>query len=117
MMANANLSTCNLQGAKMDKAIGTNADLRGAKLSPVTISGAFHRRQTASLAESNFTQAKFQNADLEGVSFNRAILTLADFRAANLKGASFMDADLTNADFRGANMEGCDLRGAIGFKA
>src|SRR3546814_5008201 len=91
MMLNANFATCNLQGAKFDRAIMTNADFRGAKLSPVSISGAKNRHQAASLQECNLTQAKFQGADLEGAIFNRSILTLADLRSANLRGCSFLD--------------------------
>lgn len=50
-------------------------------------------------------KTNFRNANLEGVSFDKAILTDADFTGANVRSASFVDATLDGASFKDALAE------------
>ncbi len=69
------------------------------------------------LSETNVSRAVFFQANLRGVSLNRAKLYGAELRAAKLVDVAFSGADLTVADLRssdlsGARFDGADLGGA-----
>jgi len=76
----------NLEGANLELAIFTRANLKGANL------------KGANLYKAMSPRSNLEDADLTG---------------ANLKGAYLVDANFTGANFTGANLEGADLTGAI----
>lgn len=71
-----------------------------------------------SLVGTDFKQANFARANLDGSDMRGANLyeidgQQASFVNANLKGANLMCSRLVGANLRGANLEGANLRGAI----
>jgi hypothetical protein len=104
---------------------GKRANLFGADLSKVNLSGIFFSR--ANLERANLIEADFIGADLRGADLEEANLQGADLRGANLRGADFEGAnlsganleradlrraDLSEANLKRANLQGADLRGA-----
>ena len=100
-----NGDSSNLEGAHLNDANLTRANLRGANLEGANLNDA-------DLTRANLEGANLEGAHLEGAHLNDADLTRANLRGANLRGAYFHDADLTGADLRGANLEDASLRGA-----
>ena len=116
---------------KVDAAIASGADLRGANLTGVDLQSANLTR--AKLKGADLTGATLSDADLREANLAGAVLRGADLRKANLKGANLSaanhwlsagpipanlrnanlrEADLTKADLDGANLREADLRGA-----
>lgn len=85
--------------AELDAAV---YDLRG-----VTLQGADFSR--------SYIVADFREADLRGVSFERANVKTCDFRGADLRNANFSGAALESTEFDGAKLEGVDFSGASAY--
>lgn len=77
----------------------TGAHGRAANFGWSVLDGAF-------LVSSDFRQAIFTCASLEGATLTNANLEGAKFMGADLKGAYLEDADLKGADLRRANLQG-----------
>lgn len=58
------------------------------------------------LSKLHIKASTFRNADLRGIDFTDANLTLCRFPGADLTGAQFIRTDLEGADFTGANLTG-----------
>ena len=84
----------------LNKAVKSDADLRGADLRGADLRGA------------DLYGADLCGADLRGADLYGADLYGADLRDANLRGADLRGADLYGADLRGADLYGANLRGA-----
>jgi uncharacterized protein YjbI with pentapeptide repeats len=81
------LRDADLRGAKLAGASFTRADMRGAKLGPLTVGdGRFVR--------TDFTRAVLRGADLRGAHAHRARFLEADMNGANLAGCDLTDAEL-----------------------
>jgi uncharacterized protein YjbI with pentapeptide repeats len=122
----ANLDNSWLIGADLSGASLGGADLTGADLTRVKGIGANFNRavleravlQEAVLAESDFTGALMQQANLTDVfarsaRFRGALLSGCKFSNADLVGTDFSKAFLAGADLAGANLEGAILKGAF----
>lgn len=71
-----------------------------------------HARLSAMcIADSDFTGARFEAADLHASRLVRVCLRGADFRYADLTGAEFRDVDLEGARFEGALINGASVDG------
>ena len=121
---------CTLRDVRMDGSNGRGAIVRlcnfqrvraaesdwsGAKLEDCDAQGIVLDGATlrgASLMETNLTRATLRGADLRDVDASGAVLRGADLQDADLRGASFQDADLRGADLRGAKLEDAELDGA-----
>jgi uncharacterized protein YjbI with pentapeptide repeats len=104
-MADANLTSANLERARLVAATIDRSDLSKANL----------RHARATLASANGTVLREANLSLS--SWIAADLRRADLRSANLRGASLghadlRGADLTDADLTGAFLGNADLRDA-----
>lgn len=121
---------CTLRDVRMDGSNGRGAVVRlcnfqrvhaaesdwsGAKLEDCDAQGLVldgATLQGASLMETDLTRASLRGADLRDVDASGAVLRGADLQNADLRGASFQDADLRGADLRGAKLDDADLDGA-----
>jgi beta-lactamase regulating signal transducer with metallopeptidase domain/uncharacterized protein YjbI with pentapeptide repeats len=121
-LSGANLSDATLigqamcQAARFDKAILTNAVLRGdgADFQQASFDGANLRDVRMSGGGSSFQEASFRNADLTAARLQGggSSFQLASFDDANLRGATivcdgvtaFQAVHLNNADFSGADL-------------
>ena len=131
VLANADLSFCNLQSAEFGR-----ANLKGAKL--IAARAVFANFASASLDGANmfniiatacdfdladldnadmrrgrFVRARFVGAHLKEARLQNALLVGAHMPDANLKEAGLTGADLSGCDFTGANLEGAAIQGAI----
>jgi hypothetical protein len=98
------------------RAVLTGADLRGAVLTDVVLTGAV--LTGADLTDADLTgavlaDAVLAGADLTDADLTGAVLTRAVLRGAVLTGADLTDADLTGAVLGGAVLTDADLRGAV----
>ena len=117
----ANLSRTTLRGTYLHSV--TNADLTGADIRGVWLSGTAARALTpAQLASTASYQARdlsgiglsganmsgwnFSEQNLTNASFHGSMLTGTNFNKANLTNVNLGRADLTNADLAGANVRG-----------
>lgn len=92
------------------------ADLTGAALSDVRLSGADLREadlRGAELAWAALSFVKLGGADLREATLSNAYLRQSDLRGADLRGALLADADLSLADLGGTDLRGADLGGAF----
>ncbi|WP_221801564.1 pentapeptide repeat-containing protein [Oceanobacter mangrovi] len=104
----AQFSSAQLQGAMLDGVdLGTAAGFEQANFSGTDL------RQVAGANNAHMNHAKFQHANLSGVSMAGAQLHYADFSGAILDNVDFSGADLTMTNFDGASMKGANLQGAI----
>lgn len=87
-----------------------NADLRGASLEDLTLTGI--RLRNADLRGTTLNGASLWGADLAGASLEGASLRGTDLRRAYLAGADLQGADLTYALLVSADLTGVELRGA-----
>ena len=98
-----------------------NADLRGASLEDLTLTGIRLRNADlrgatlngASLWGADLSGAALEGASLRGVDLRRAYMAGADLTCADLTYALLVSADLTGAELRGANMSHADLYCAL----
>lgn len=86
------------------------ADLRGAELNEIVLSGTNLR--AADLRGAKLERASLKSALLDGADFRGAGLRATDFSEASLEAADFRRADLWYADFRKSGLQGADFRGA-----
>lgn len=103
----ADLSCMNLSGARL-----SYADLRGADLSGAILTGANLRR--ADLSDANLARAVLSCADLSLATLSDAVLISAildgaDLTRANLAGAALSYVNLTGADLSNTDLRGADL--------
>jgi uncharacterized protein YjbI with pentapeptide repeats len=101
-LKDANLESCDLQGAHLRETNLTRANLKFAVLSG------------ADLGAATLTDAKMQSAMLIGSQVGRAYLQGVDLTAArltnsNFAGSNLKHACLVRADLRGVNLGGADL--------
>lgn len=89
----------------------SGADLHGANLGWINLSGAFLGRINLQDAQLNY--ANFSGASLVDANLARANLDLANFTEADLRDADFSLATLNEADFTGAVLDGSVLSGAV----
>lgn len=104
------LEGADLAGAKLIRVNLTGADLEGANLSLANLSLANLEGaslEKAGLGETNLIGAKLVAADLRDAHLEKARLA-----GAKLMGADLRDAHLLDANLRRANLEGADLAGA-----
>ena len=87
-------------GARLDDCLFQSADLYGAKF------------ESALLTHCRFSDPRMENAGLNRVSFERAVLIDVDLRGANLHGANFKDALCVRVDFRDTNLVRAELEEA-----
>lgn len=79
------------------------ADLRGANLSDVDLSGAdlvYANLERANLSNADLLQTDLRGADLENADLSNAVLIDANLKGADLSGADLTGAILENANFR-----------------
>ena len=119
------LSGLKLQGAKFHKADLTEAKLKGANLGMANFQNAILEKVdletaillAANLHKANLTEAKLKGANLGIANFQNAILEKADLETAYLIGAKFHKADLTEAKLKGAALGKANFQNAILEKA
>lgn len=102
----ANLESTWLEGS-FDYADFSDSHLAGARF------GALNPRHSESITGPALRGANFANADLKGVTLERADLSFADFSGAKLDGANLRSTDLSKTNFRGASLRGADLSSAL----
>lgn len=83
-----------------DRNSGRRADLRGAQLQNVDLSG------------SDLRFADMRACDLTGANLSQADMRNCDLRGANMTNAICVGTNMVNARLDGCNMQGCDLRSA-----
>lgn len=102
----ANLTRAWLEGI-FDYSDFSEADLSNARF------GALNPRDNQGIISGPvLRRAKFTDATLKGVIFERADLSFADFSGARLDGADFKSANLLRAIFRNASLRDANLSGA-----
>ena len=117
----ANLSSCNFTEARFLFCDFNNTKWRGTIVSLACFQD--YKLTGAQIVVANtlmpptFERCLLINANLRGLSFQRAQLDGVDFQGADLCDADFRDAVLTECSLREANVakarfEGADLRGA-----
>ncbi|MEW6665389.1 MAG: pentapeptide repeat-containing protein [Thermodesulfobacteriota bacterium] len=89
---------------------GRKADLIGADLFQVDLSGAYLRG--ADLLKANLRESSLERANLSGANLYAAHLSRANLRAANLRGANLEKANLMDAILEGADISEANLKGA-----
>ncbi len=90
-----------------------SADLRGASLSEVHLTGidlSGADLTGAILSKAHLLKAKLQNVDLSGSNLSDANLEFANLSDANLRGANLEDADLSYTNLSDADLRGANLR-------
>jgi hypothetical protein len=95
---------------RVGDALGKRANLSGADLSYVDLSGANLRG--ANLAWANLSGANLRGANLSYIDLPGVNLRGADLSHVNLSGANLSRANLSRANLSGANLSYIDLRGA-----
>jgi len=101
----ANLESAWLEGS-FDYADFSDAHLAGARF------GALNPRHSESITGPVLRGANFANANLKGVTLEKADLSFANFSGAKLDGANLRSTDLSRATFQGASLQGADLSAA-----
>ena len=101
-LSGANLREVDLSGAALNRAY-----LHGANLSGANLMGAYLHR--ANLMEADLREANLMRAYLNGAYLGGAYLSGAYLRDAFLNGANLMGADLMGADLMGADLRETDL--------
>ncbi len=109
------LRGCNFQGAHLERAQLSRADLRwthleGAHFEDADLSLADLR--DAYLRETNLQRADLASAVLAGADLWQASLQGANLHDADLRGAKLVEANAIGADFSGANVLAADFRNA-----
>jgi RNA polymerase sigma factor (sigma-70 family) len=94
----------------------SKVDLKGAKLSQVSLEGAM--LPDANFSGANLSEGIFRRAYLTGANFSDANLTKSQMVNARLwsvsaRSATMVRANFEGADFRGADMTGADLSDAF----
>ncbi|WNB75080.1 pentapeptide repeat-containing protein [Methylomonas koyamae] len=125
LMARADLSNAQLQGAILDTAQLQGASLGRAQLQGVSLDSAqlqganlnSAQLQGASLDSAQLQGARLGNAQLQGASLGSAQLQganliIAQLQGARLYGAQLQGASLGRARLQGANLNGAQLQGA-----
>ncbi len=101
-----NLKLANLDGVKMTRARGFEAQLDRARFSDADLRvGRFDRAQGQGVF--------FHDADLKDTHFKGAVLKKAQFHRAKLQAVHFNDADLRGARFEGADINDTYFLGAM----
>jgi uncharacterized protein YjbI with pentapeptide repeats len=113
MLARANLSGANFEGANLRRAVLVDTNCEGANLCAnlrdADLIGANLRDAKLS---ANLESADLSQTNLQGAHLNEAFLGGATLTRANLSGADLREAYLRGADLTEANFEGADLRRA-----
>lgn len=91
------------------------ADLQGAQLGWVNLSGAFLSR--INLQEADLSYGNFSSANLSDSLLARANLDLANLTEADLRGADMSLCSMNETDMTGAVLEGATLSGAAMVEA
>lgn len=99
-----------LQGANLNAAILTNANLRKACVSQADAQNA--TLTNANMQKTDARRACFKGARMGGVQAAGARLGRANMEGVDLTGADLTGARLRNANLRGANLNGADVTGA-----
>ena len=110
VMTQAYLQRANLWAARLQGAVLTDAYLHGADLSSARLSGTVLMK--THLHRAILTSAKLPGAILVGAHLHGADLTLARLPEARLNGARLHGADLTRASLQGAILLAAHLPGA-----
>ena len=131
ILANADLSFCNLQSssfvranlkeANLTHARAVYADFASASLYDAKMLMIIATGCDFDLADLNgadmtlgrFARARFVGAHLKEAGLQNALLVGAHMLDANLKESGLTGADLSGCDFTGANLEGAAIQGAI----
>ncbi len=131
----ADLTRCNLDGAKLHVQINSlidctcrKADLEGSWIGRFSgknrMTGDFSNSKLTRLhaSDTDCSTANFTKCDLENATFEDSKVREANFSNANLKklrakdadftGSNFSKADLTDSDLVNAKFDKCDLSGA-----
>ncbi len=130
-LSRADLSGADLQEANLEKADLAGATLRGAlaakvRASEATLDGAdlagFQAVLGADFSRSRLREVRgnksvWEQANLEGADFSRAVLPGANFSEVRARGCTFSRADLRNARLSEAHLEGADFSKANLFRA
>ena len=82
-----------------------NTSFRDKRIDGFDFSNAKAKKGVTDFQRSAGEAPKFQGAQLEGVSFQNAVISEANFKDANLKKVVISGADIRNSNFKGANME------------
>ena len=100
----ADLIGVNLTGADLRYALLSEANLTGANLDCARFNGADLTNARLQFAQGK--KVEFINANLSGADLRYAVLVWSDMSNANLSGADLGDTDLRGADFFGAGLSG-----------
>ncbi len=109
-----------IDGARLLREHGRDADLRDADLQGANLRGADLRGANlwcADLRGANLRGANLRDANLRGANLRGANLRDADLQGANLRDANLWCADLQGANLRDANLQGANLWDALGYVA
>ena len=109
------LNGANLRGARLEKAILSEACLRGVELADANLKEADMTK--AHLQEADMTKARMQRACLrrarmQGACLNEARLNGAKLYGVEMQGVKLIAAQMQGAFFLHAEMQGADLRQA-----
>jgi hypothetical protein len=131
ILANADLSFCNLQSSSFVRANLKEANLTHARAVYADFASAYlfyanmfniiatacdfdlADLNNADMRRGRFVRARFVGAHLKEARLQNALLVGAHMPDANLKEAGLTGADLSGCDFTGANLEGAAIQGAI----
>lgn len=120
------LESCDLAGARWEKARLRRVELLGCRLLGADLAEASCEDvlfrdchgEKATFVAASFRAARFEKCNLQGASFEGADLSGVVFQECDLAGADLRGARLKDADFRRANLNGVqagikELQGAI----
>jgi uncharacterized protein YjbI with pentapeptide repeats len=110
---NSLLQRVNLQGANLEYADLSGANMQGSKLTGANLQHAL--LLGANIQDAELSRAKLQHAELAFANLQRSSALDSDFRDANLRGtdlrySKISSSDFRNANFANANLENADMR-------
>ena len=110
ILNDAQMTRADLRGAYMCRTELVAADLSESNLQGVNLSKSGMLR--ANLSKANLNNANLSKSFLANTCLNEADLSKTDLRTANLSGANLSNANLTGADLSNSNLDNAIMTGA-----